>query len=425
MKLQHIFLSIVIFILFSYNLNSFEKERIHIDAIVFKDIKSDSSRMDIFIVVPHQTLQFQQTSGVFLSSFNIEVSIKNSAGETVAEDYREHKINTEDYNSAQGFGGEFFKTYRSFNLIKDTYELNILVEDKFSKKTYKKKREISSIDYSKFDLSLSGIMLLSQIEEVSGKYKITPHVSDNVAELGKYFFAFFEIYNRNLKTKKLSYIYRILYDDNIIKESDEKTIELSSERQQAFIKVEIDDDYKSGNYMLQILAFELKEENRVFVAASQRSMQIRATLSHKIMEDIDEAIRKLKYIATNDELKQLKELKTETEKRDKFYEFWKNRDPSPGTLRNEAFDEYYQRVDYADNTFKSYTEGWLTDMGMIFIVLGPPTQVERPSNFSNRIQYEIWIYEDNRRFMFADRNGFGDYRLERPFTFNEKFEYRR
>lgn len=50
---------------------------------------------------------------------------------------------------------------------------------------------------------------------------------------------------------------------------------------------------------------------------------------------------------------------------------------------------YFKRVDYANQLFTSYKEGWKTDRGMIYIVFGPPQQVFR---FNER---EVWSYKTN------------------------------
>ena len=38
---------------------------------------------------------------------------------------------------------------------------------------------------------------------------------------------------------------------------------------------------------------------------------------------------------------------------------------------------YYNRVEAANLFFSSYLEGWKTDRGIIYVVLGPPSQVTR------------------------------------------------
>ncbi|HEV8609322.1 MAG TPA: GWxTD domain-containing protein [Thermoanaerobaculia bacterium] len=56
--------------------------------------------------------------------------------------------------------------------------------------------------------------------------------------------------------------------------------------------------------------------------------------------------------------------------------FWKGRDPKPETPENEFRDEFEKRVAFADSRFtQGETAGSLTDRGMVFILLGPPTWV--------------------------------------------------
>src|SRR5262249_6618518 len=54
--------------------------------------------------------------------------------------------------------------------------------------------------------------------------------------------------------------------------------------------------------------------------------------------------------------------------------FWKLRDPKPETPENEFRDEFEKRVAFADAHFtQDETRGSLTDRGLVFILLGPPT----------------------------------------------------
>jgi hypothetical protein len=51
-------------------------------------------------------------------------------------------------------------------------------------------------------------------------------------------------------------------------------------------------------------------------------------------------------------------------------------------------------------------------MGMVFIILGEPNDVERHPFEQGAKPYQIWYYyQQDRRFIFIDETGFGDYRL--------------
>jgi GWxTD domain-containing protein len=130
--------------------------------------------------------------------------------------------------------------------------------------------------------------------------------------------------------------------------------------------------------------------------------------------DIAKAVDQMKYIARGGDVKKIKKAKG-SEQKQLFKEFWASKDPTPGTERNELMEEYYRRVSFATENFGTYNEGWKTDQGMVYILLGPPNDVERFPFEQETKPYEIWYYYTiNRKFVFVDYTGFGEYRLVNP-----------
>ncbi len=130
--------------------------------------------------------------------------------------------------------------------------------------------------------------------------------------------------------------------------------------------------------------------------------------------------RDVVYIIADEERAAFLRLKTDAE-RDKFIEqFWLRRDPTPGTPKNEFKDEHYRRIASANQRFRtaSGTPGWQTDRGHMYIVYGPPDEIEdHPAGAQSPYANEIWMYHhveglgDRLFFTFVDRTGRGDYRL--------------
>jgi GWxTD domain-containing protein len=88
-------------------------------------------------------------------------------------------------------------------------------------------------------------------------------------------------------------------------------------------------------------------------------------------------------------------LRTDRE-RDLFIEaFWKQRDPTPGTERNEFREEHYRRLAYVDQHFgrTGIKPGWKTDRGRIYIILGPPRQDLVYDAKSEVVPVEVWYYQ--------------------------------
>jgi GWxTD domain-containing protein len=82
------------------------------------------------------------------------------------------------------------------------------------------------------------------------------------------------------------------------------------------------------------------------------------------------------YIISDEERKAFKQLSND-EERDQFIEaFWQRRDPTPDTEENEFKEEHYRRIEYANEHFPAGIPGWKTDRGRIYIMYGPPDEIE-------------------------------------------------
>jgi GWxTD domain-containing protein len=125
----------------------------------------------------------------------------------------------------------------------------------------------------------------------------------------------------------------------------------------------------------------------------------------------DEMINCTRYIMSRSEFEECKEA---AEKKAAIDKFWLTIGGSNERAR-ELLKRYYGRVKEANKYFSSYTQGWKTDRGMVFIVFGPPNNTYRGS------KDEVWVYGNEgspsaQRFIFKKtQNPFSDndYVLER------------
>ncbi len=86
---------------------------------------------------------------------------------------------------------------------------------------------------------------------------------------------------------------------------------------------------------------------------------------------------------------------TKDRDRDIFIEaFWKQRDPTPATPQNEFKDEHIRRFNYANPFYRQgdAREGWMTDMGRIYIILGEPRSKERFEGVAGIHPCQVWYY---------------------------------
>jgi GWxTD domain-containing protein len=109
----------------------------------------------------------------------------------------------------------------------------------------------------------------------------------------------------------------------------------------------------------------------------KRKRQNAKALKHELSDEDKKWLNEdVRWIITDDERKAFMQLSNE-EEREQFIEaFWQRRNPDPDSEDNEFKDEHYRRIAYANEHFPAGIPGWKTDRGRIYIVYGPPDEIE-------------------------------------------------
>lgn len=122
---------------------------------------------------------------------------------------------------------------------------------------------------------------------------------------------------------------------------------------------------------------------------------------------------------------------TTNEEREQFIEgFWRRRNSDPDALENSAREEHYRRIAYANQRFSSGIPGWKTDRGHLYILWGPPDEIESHAAGSTYDRapeqgggsttvyaFDVWRYRhmqdigDNIQIWFVDKTGSGEYHI--------------
>ncbi|MEI8201657.1 MAG: GWxTD domain-containing protein [Bacteroidota bacterium] len=129
------------------------------------------------------------------------------------------------------------------------------------------------------------------------------------------------------------------------------------------------------------------------------------------VESVEDMIPSTRYITTKNEFDEMIQSK---DKKNAIDKFWLGIAGTPERAQ-KLIRNYYNRVQEANRYFTSYTEGWKTDRGMIYIVFGPPTIVYLGSDG------EKWIYGTDKNSLSISYNFTkvinpfcdNDFRLER------------
>lgn len=127
--------------------------------------------------------------------------------------------------------------------------------------------------------------------------------------------------------------------------------------------------------------------------------------------DVDDLIAPLRYINSSQEFKKLTSADFPKAEVDRFWLALAGNAERARIL----IEKYYSRVQDANTHFTSFTEGWRTDRGLVYIIYGPPEVLYKNSNA------EQWSYGEPgspRSVSFVFRRAFNpfsdnDFRLER------------
>lgn len=154
-------------------------------------------------------------------------------------------------------------------------------------------------------------------------------------------------------------------------------------------------------------------------------------LSKELLPDKNWVDNEVPDIITPEERRAYLELST-NEERDQFRElFWDRRNPDPESPVNTAKEEHYRRLAYTDEHFSSGVPGRKTDRGRIYIIWGPPDEIdshptggiyqrslEQGGGESNAHPWEVWRYRhlegigENIEIEFVDPSGSGEYHIK-------------
>ncbi len=399
--------------------NSFSKgPKFYQDLLDFSSGKKDNTRLDVFIMVPYTTIRFVKSDKGFVGSYSVTISIFDKDKEKlISEKTWSEKIEANDFNETTS-KNNYSLSLKSFYLQPGVYSIRSAVDDKESNMEYPKETLCKVRDLSS-DVAISDIMLLAKRIEEEGKNKIVPNIAGNVALQKNGLPVFYEIYSSVPQKLNVEYVISDKKKNPIFQDTELRSVD--SGRAQVFHTIK-DSSFSLGMYSLQIL---VKDSSDKILASSEKSFFSQWSGVPSSVTDLDKAVDQLIYIASTKEMDFIKDATTKEEKLKRYLAFWKKLDPTPNTEDNEIFDEYYQRIDYSNEHFSHYIEGWKTDRGMVFILLGPPDNVERHPFDLDSKPYEIWEYYNlNRSFTFLDETGFGDYRLITPLT-GDLYRFRR
>jgi GWxTD domain-containing protein len=356
-------------------------------------IDRDTNTVPYVIVnysVPYSDLIFQKEDSVYTAEYLVSLVLKKD-GYQLGGRSEKNQILVSEYKRTLS-DDIYHNGSLKMNVPEEKFEVVLRVADKNSSRIWSRSRELKVSELKPTDIG--SIRWLSNPSREVITEKDTVRIGLNLfsSEKGGTHLKF---YFRD-KDKKI-YFKR----DTILPEKKNQSVEVSIPS----------DRFEEGVY-----DFVAEVKNTVGGKVVKKAISFRVWKPFFKSKRYFERVRQMAYITTSKEENKLLNAKV-GERETIWNEFWESKDPTPEDRVNEFLIEYFERVDYANKNFSrgSFFEGWRTDRGKVYIILGPPDYVVEESFDINQNPYQIWYYYDKGyELFFVQRYLTGDYELQNP-----------
>jgi GWxTD domain-containing protein len=410
-----------------------------------------ASMLEVYLAFEAKTLPFSYSERGFSVVLPVDISIRRSTDgllpgssiEAVWSDSLDLTFVVADTTGLQE--GQQFLHQVHAAVSPGAYEVHVAVPAGANRQEVTLRRDVVVSDYSDSDVAeLSDITLASEVRKASSEdeafYKNGLVVKPNAKQLfgtglSQVFF-YAEAYNLNTLAPEseqytlLSYIARANLSGPI------ENLQRRATRPIRHPDVIVGDfdlsGLPSGSYFLRIAVLNsdnesVVERSRKFFVYNPHIQRVvtqgpetdfeTSRYANMAVEEVDKMNAHIRSIATVAEKARMKGIEDLGERRRFLMQFWIIRDPNTNTQVNEFQEEFYRRLQYANDRYTTaFDEGWETDRGVTLLRHGSPSNVE-PHLFDRGMRpHEIWQYNDipgegQAILVFADRDGYGFFEL--------------
>ena len=176
-------------------------------------------------------------------------------------------------------------------------------------------------------------------------------------------------------------------------------------------------------------------KNQTDQKSAKQAAKQKAKSDKDLFKELDSQYKKwlnedVVYIISPEERSAFVHLTTNEEREQFIEQFWQRRNPDPDSAENTFKEEHYRRIAYTNEHYASGIPGWKTDRGRIYIMWGPPDEIDshpsggsydRPSNegggSTSTYPFEDWRYRylegigEDVNIEFVDPTMTGEYHL--------------
>lgn len=398
--------------------------KIWVDYATFRADSAENTRVEVSLKMPTDSLGLVVENGEEVVRVSFAVTVEDSAGRPLLSDRWERRLGRPP--QTPGSDREvYFLDSSSLDLVPGLYNLSVSVVDRSNGRQDLVHSELVVPSYSAPGLMISDLLLTSTVPspEVDGQfvrngYRVIPSPDRAFGAQSRMVYVYQEIYH--LQTSPVvqdsfKVSYRLLNGGGQEVRRYAATGGLNQADRALRIAGLSIAGIVPGSYLLEATVEDKASGLRTRGTRSFDvvPLSLPALAEEELTEaQLEKNLNILSYIASSRERALLSDL-DETGKETFVARYWSVRDPDPGVPGNPYREEMIARYDYTNERYGGHDEGWKTDRGRVYIIYGPPEEIERHVSNPGTRDHEIWMYafEGEAKFIFVDERGYGQYRL--------------
>lgn len=395
----------------------------YLDTASFR-ASQNQTLQEFYYQIALSQIAFQQSDRGYEDQIKTSVAIADSAGKLLIQDEWQHPVLARRLTE---IAGRDFLNQFEMRLDPGSYRLTLTIQDLNSKKQGSAELPFQARGFDRPSLTMSDIQVSSTIRaDTSGtrfmknSLHVVPHPSRTFSSQLPLLYFYFEIYPVTPTTEDYEISYALLdAHETVVKSLPPKQVQISGDRIEAgAINVGTLSD---STYFLHIEVKNLS--SGISLSTDKRFLnqplpgRLASAVDHRIesmsKEELQTHLGYIQYLLRSEDKKMLREIDSAARKRF-LIDFWRALDPRPYTPENEFWQEYFRRIEYANENFSSsFSSGWKTDQGRVLLKFGIPNDKESFPAQPNAKPYEVWYYyrDGGEKFIFAEIEGLGKYEL--------------
>lgn len=368
------------------------------------DQYTDSTSISVTADIVYGSLVFKKVDSVFQANIIIDVQILNESDPTQMAMVENFPITIEEVSQRVVTSQDEYLFSRNFSIAPGDYKINVTVTDENTGKQTVRSSEAFIPDPDDQVSYITNIQIFSKDETFSGEYEpVTTYDISNQSDSVRFIFQVTNnkpeepivIDSRLIKFKSDTTIARpmswtnynsshiayrgIYYDRYDVVNSSRRVINQSGSVTIEFVFPNLD----RGNYRFEVTS-EGGSDSDLFKA---RDFSVKS-LNYPSLKTPSELAAPLYYLMEKGEYEELMAIEDDVDMKKAIDRFWLKHIKNSRKAQN-VISLYYERVEEANKQFANFKEGWKTDMGMIYILFGPPWYI------NSSLDQTVWSYSYN------------------------------